>query len=159
MWTNDVYWIPKVMSDEMIGKLRAQDAHPADHHSWNSWLHLWLNRCQCSFNDEKGTKKILSTVNGWAQSWRKAACIAREDTVIAKIRSLIVNQTQYEEIPNTHGFLAKCYDKEEESKFTTKQLSPNVQCRNLWKNPRKVNVSDKWKAKAALKSNATLMRD
>ena len=68
-------------------------------------------------------------------------------------------EIQHEEIPNTHGFLAKCYDKEEESKFTTKQLSPNVQCRNLWKNPRKVNVSDKWKAKAALKSNATLMRD
>ena len=50
-----------------------------------------------------------------------------------KIRSLSVNQTQHEEIPNTYGFLAKCYDEDEESKIATKQLSTNVQCWGLWK--------------------------
>ena len=41
------------------------------------------------------------------------------------------NEIQHEEIPNTHGFLAKCYDKEEESKFTTKQLSPYAQMQEI----------------------------
>ena len=89
------------------------------------------------FLDDERNQKNLSTVNGWTQSWRKAACITREDTVIAKIRSLSVNQTQNEEIPNTHGFLAKCYDKEEKSKFTTKQLSPNVQMQKPLQKPQK----------------------
>ena len=106
--------------------------------------------------------KIISTVNGLnncPQGWRKAACIAREDTVLAKSRSLSASQTQHEENPNTPGFLAECYHKEEECKFTTKQLSTNVQCRNLCKNPRQVNVSERRKAKVALKSNTTLMQN
>ena len=132
--------------------------YPARKHDRNQ-------RCTTSSHarQEKNTNEKNKKIFRWStvehKAGEKAACIAREDTVIAKTRSLIVNQNQHEEIPNTHGFLAKCYDKEEESKFTTKQLSPNVQCRNLCKNPRKVNVSDKGKAKAALKSNTTLMRD
>ena len=72
-------------------------------------------------------------------------------------RYLSVNQTQYAGIPHTYGFLAKCYDEDDESKFARKQLSTNVQCWDLRKTP-KVNVSDNGKAKAALKPNTTLMR-
>ena len=62
------------------------------------------------------------------ESWRNAACITPEEIVIAKNHDRKCQPTQHEEIPNTHGFLAKFYDEDEESKIATKQLSTNVQC-------------------------------
>ena len=51
-----------------------------------------LKSCETREKHERKEQKHLSTVNGRTQSWRIAASIAPEEIVIAKTRSLSVNQ-------------------------------------------------------------------